>query len=78
MRWGSPVCERRRLSDVPYLGDVFWVEQSQAARLQRAAVVGQSVIDLAEDGSCAVSPGAAEAGRPISLFANRPFLLMYA
>jgi len=54
----SPIVDCGCLSDIPDLGYCGRLTQSQAAILQSAAVVCQGVVDLAQDGTCAVCPGA--------------------
>jgi hypothetical protein len=54
----SPIVDCGCLSDIPDLGDVGRLGQSQAATLQSTATVCQGVINLAQEGSCAVCPGA--------------------
>lgn len=54
----SPIVDCGCLSDIPDLGNCGRLTQSQAALLQSAANVCQGVVDLAQDGTCAVCPGA--------------------
>jgi len=69
----SPIGDSGGLGDVPDLGDVGGLGQPQAARLQRAAVVGEGVVDLTQNGSRAVRPGAVQDGGRYQPRSNKGF-----